>query len=176
MNRIAVSPHGFSGWWLSSPAARDRVNFGSRPVVEPEAGKSTVHGSSLTDSTRSTLGQSEDPRPWAFFTDTPALGGGVKGGEREHARHQEEVVENGVYVVVVGVAAAGTVQTTGDAGLPEMCGVVAGVALGETNAEVLGIAAGEGLEMVLDHLNNGLGQGHVDGGLGEAAEAARELG
>src|SRR6266508_1220373 len=102
---------------------------------------------------RPTLGQSEEPRTWALFTDTRALGGGFEGRKREHTRNQEEVVENGVYLAVVGVAAARTVQTAGDAGLPEMGGVVARVALGETDAEVLRIAAGEGLEMMLDHLD-----------------------
>src|SRR5215813_9006876 len=52
------------------------------------------------------------------------LGGGLEGGEGEHARDQEELVEIGVHVVVIGVAPAWTVEAAGNAGLPEMRGVV----------------------------------------------------
>src|SRR5258705_2682879 len=111
-----------------------------------------------------------------FYRGGRRLRGGLEGGEGEHACDEEEVVENGVHVVVVGVATARTVQTAGYAGLPEMRGVVARVALRKTDTKILWIAPGERLEMVLHHLDDRLGQGHVDGGLGETAEAARELG
>jgi hypothetical protein len=54
-------------------------------------------------------------------------------GEGKDACDEEELVEVGLDVVVVGVAAAG-LEATGDAGLPEVRGVVARVTLGETDA------------------------------------------
>src|SRR5262249_43249213 len=104
------------------------------------------------------------------------LGGGFEGGEGEYARDQEELVEIGVHVVVVGVAPAGAVEAAGNAGLPEMRGVVARVALGQSHAQVLGIAAGERLQVSLDHLDHRLRHRHVHRGLGESAETAGRLG
>src|SRR5258705_8408364 len=111
-----------------------------------------------------------------FYRGGRRLGGGLEGGEGEHACDEEEVVENGVHVVVVGVATARTVQTAGYAGLPEMRGVVARVALRETDTKILRVPPRQRLEIVLHHLDDRLGQGHVDAALGEPARAARSSG
>src|SRR5437867_6080394 len=158
MNRIA-SPHGFRGW-----GRRARRPLPSSRTPQGEIDNGTI------------LPGPTPPPGWVLFTDAAVLGGGLEGGEGEHAGDEEEVVEIGMHVVVVGVTAARTVETAGYAGLPEMRGVVAGIALRETDTEILRVPPGQGLEMVPHHLDNRLGQGHVDGGLGETAQSARELG
>src|SRR4029450_13307128 len=98
------------------------------PLVEPRKGKSTT-GQFFPDPTHKS-GR-------VLFTDEAVLGGGLEGSEGEYAGDEEEVVEIGMHVVVVGVTAARTVEAAGYAGLPEMRGVVAGIALRETDTKIL---------------------------------------
>ena len=61
---------------------------------------------------------------------------------REDARDREELVEVRVDVVVVGVPAAGTVETARNPGRPEVRRVVARVALRQPHTQVLDVASG----------------------------------
>ena len=58
----------------------------------------------------------------------------------------------------------------GDAGGPQVGGVVARVALGQAHPEVLGLGAGQAVEVLPHHLHDGLALRHVHRGLGQPAQ------
>src|SRR5262244_4180350 len=131
---LAFPVHEF---WSARRGGTRRRGRGCAPAASPTrltrrpAGGAQDEGVPLRQSTP------PPPTPPAPVARTAwKLGGGLEGGEGEHARDQEELVEIGVHVVVIGVAPAWTVEAAGNAGLPEMRGVVTRVALGQAEGQV----------------------------------------